>query len=117
MGENTVKFISKLVLLTMLPTAIFANNDVQNKAVIITKSLINKISKIKRNTSNASDVEAMLGKPSACFPLPGSQESWGCQWKGNLKSVAILGTLNIYFEAGTMTAITAIDASGNFLTP
>ena len=94
---------------------VFASNALQAKPLVINQTLVNKIHKLKSNSSNASDIEKMIGSPIACLPVHASYEAWVCQWKGNLASAGIANTLNIWFEAGMTTSIIAIDAAGNFL--
>lgn len=101
--------------LAMSNYAVAKNADIQNKPIKLTKSLTQKIAKLEPDSSNANDVELLLGKPTACLPLGKSGELWACQWKGDLSSSGILNTLNITFEAGMVTSVTGVDAAGNFL--
>lgn len=95
------------VLFTLTSQAIAS--ETQTKPIKISKELLNRISKLEASSSNANEVERILGKPAACLPLVFPSESWVCQWKGNLSSAGIANTLNIQFEAGIITSIIGID--------
>ncbi|MBI2786250.1 MAG: hypothetical protein HYX60_08115 [Legionella longbeachae] len=88
----------------------------QTKPIPITKALIKKIAALTPDSSNAYQVEQMIGPASACLPnsIPPS-ETWICQWKGDLKSNHLLNTMNITFESGMIAHIVAIDANGDYI--
>lgn len=88
----------------------------QIKPVAVTKTLIQKLSKMKPDTSNAHQIEQIIGPACACLPnndMP--SETWNCQWQGNLKSNRLENTINITFESGMIAKIIAIDEKGNFI--
>lgn len=103
--------LNRLLLLLCLSSAFSqAAADTQTKNLTIDKALINQIKALKPDTSNAHELELLLGPPAACLPTsPQAQESWICQWKGSLDSNRLNNTLNIYFEAGVIAHIQAID--------
>ncbi|CDZ78984.1 hypothetical protein BN59_03299 [Legionella massiliensis] len=82
----------------------------QTKEILINGALIKKIKQLKPDSSNAYQLEQLLGPAAAC--LPKSQESWVCQWKGSLASNRLENTLNVSFEAGMITEVRAIDKEG-----
>lgn len=95
----------------------YAVNNPQITPVKVTKELLNKIATLTPDTSNAYEVEQMIGPASAC--LPGSiqpSETWTCQWKGDLSSNRMAKTINITFESGMIVHAVGIDDNGNFIT-
>lgn len=86
----------------------------QTKPIVITKSLVEKINSLERDSSNAHSVEKSIGPACACLttdPAP-TNEVWTCQWKNNFSSNGVENTLNITFAAGSISTITAIAADG-----
>jgi hypothetical protein len=86
----------------------------QKLPVVITKSLIQKLNLLESNSSNASEIEKLIGPPCSCLILniSPSNEAWTCQWKGDFSSNGISNMLNITFEAGQLASIVAIDKNG-----
>ena len=88
----------------------------QTKPLVIDQNLVKKIVSIKPDSSNAKTVDTLLGAAASCLPQSAEpSESWMCQWKGDPGSNRLINTLNISFEAGMITTITAINAEGHFL--
>jgi hypothetical protein len=85
-----------------------APHSIQTKPVKITTTLVNKIKKIKPDSSNAYEVVQLIGEPAACLPLPDTNEAWICQWKGDLTSASLDNTLNIMFSAGMITKVMGV---------
>lgn len=100
-----------LVLLFVLPCLSYA--AIQTKPIVVNQALVNKISALAPDSSNAHTIELMIGAPSACLPL--SAEAWICQWKNNLISSGIQNTLNISFESGMVTTVLGVNKEGTFL--
>lgn len=111
-----MKFIPNCAFLFLLvSTSIWASNDLQVKPLLVNQTLLNKILKIEADSSNANTLDKLLGPASACLPM--SNETWVCQWKGNLSSNRIENTLNITFEAGMIAKVIGVDKKGVFLKP
>lgn len=86
----------------------------QSKPVVITKTLIQKLNALERDSSNANSVEKLIGPAGACLttdPAP-TNEVWICQWKNDFSSNGVENTLNITFAAGAISTITAIAVDG-----
>ena len=74
----------------------------------------NHIDLMQPGSSNANDMEKLIGSPCSCFvwSVSNSAGSWACQWKGNLSSNRIEDTLTISFEAGMLTNVIAKTSDG-----
>lgn len=88
----------------------------QVKAVQVNQALMQKLTGLKHDSSNAHEIEQLIGPACACLPTSSEpSENWVCQWKGNLSSNRLENTLNITFEAGMVARIVGIDAKGDFI--
>lgn len=110
--------LKKLLLgLTIVPGLCIAASCPQIKPIQVDKALIQKLTQLVPDSSNAHEAELLLGPACACFPLSSMpSETWMCQWKGNLSSNRLENTLNITFEAGMIAEIIGISKQGDYLT-
>lgn len=89
----------------------------QLKPVKIDTTLIQKLTQLTPDSSNAHETELLIGPACACVPLGRvPSETWMCQWKGNLSSNRLENTLNITFEAGMISEIVSINKNGTYIT-
>lgn len=112
---HAMRLTSLGLLITLLTPCLSHASPVQTKPITISPGLIKKVSSLSPNSSNAHDIEVLLGSPAACLPL--SMEAWACQWKGDLTRSDIRNTLNVTFESGMVTSVVGVDKKGRFLTP
>lgn len=84
----------------------------QKAPLQVNKKLIQKISALSPDSSNANSIEKLIGPPCSCYTADASPnaESWSCQWKGNLSDNRLENTLTVSFEAGMLTRVVAITA-------
>lgn len=108
------KYLLTAVLGCSLLTSgvLYAASCPQKKPVTVTKKLVQQISALNPDSSNANAIEKLIGPPCSCYTsdVSPSAESWSCQWKGNLSQNKLENTLTVSFEAGMMTRVIAITA-------
>jgi len=101
--------------LMLIPYIAFTASYTQSNPINVNKTIIQKLSALSPDSSNAFEVEKILGRASACLPNSTSTETWICQWKGDLSSNRVENTINITFSAGTIVQIIGIDTKGTFI--
>lgn len=107
--------MKKSYVLLLLCCLIQNGEAAQTKAIQVTKLLVEKIAKLSPDTSNAHEIEVMIGEPAACLPMNSlPSEVWICQWKGVLSSNRIENTLNVTFESGMVAKVIGVDAKGKY---
>ncbi len=85
----------------------------QKTGIIVKKEVIQKIVNRQINSSNANDIEELLGPPCSCITFnPLSADVWTCQWKGDLSSNRLENTINVTFEGGMLAGVTAVRDDG-----
>lgn len=106
------KILLILASMLLLTSSNAAEISSQKKPILLKKSLLQKIITRPINSSNADEIEKLLGPASACIPT--SVEVWTCQWKGNLSSNGVTNTINITFEAGALAKVVVVSRQGDF---
>lgn len=86
---------------------------IQTKPLKVNRQLAQILVSMEPDTSNAHEIEKLIGPPSACVVInPPPLESWACQWKGDLASNRVINTLNVLFESGSLTKVVAVTPLG-----
>lgn len=85
----------------------------QKTGIFVKKELIKKIVNRQVNSSNAHEIEQLMGPACSCITFnPLSAEVWTCQWKGDLASNRLENTINVTFEGGMLASVTAVRGDG-----